>query len=718
MGLGSRLTGLNQSQLRRWMLLFFLALLIPSGVLIQQSYSQLKWEAFHQYRVQAEELTGRINDQLSKLIDSETLRSFTDYSFLVVTGDPSANFLQRSALSTFPVNSDIPGMIGYFQVDDQGSLTTPLLPAPLTQSDRYGITADDLMARQSLQLKMQQILSQNRLVVGSTPGRVVASPAIKPEPMRPDTSASLESSAPVESVSRLEMKALKDAAPASDLEGYAKQEASAPTLQGQAAFDQLNRAGAQRQPAKKQILSKSIGRVEDLKLDKRYEAKLAEEQTITTLKEKLSQQERRALRRERSALPAPTAMMEQDEEVADSSAMVQSGVRINTFESEIDAFEFSLLDSGHFVLFRKVWRDGQRYIQGMLIDQGPFLESLIASSFSETALSEMSELLLAYRGELIRTFGGKRADRYYASVEELSGALLYRSSLSAPLNDLEVIYSISHLPAGPGGQIINWVAATLILIMCGGFYLMYRLGLRQIALARQQQDFVSAVSHELKTPLTSIRMYGEMLREGWASEEKKRVYYDYIHDESERLTRLINNVLQLARMTRHDLQLDCCPVTISESMDGIRSKIASQVERAGFEMNLSGDAVNSDRQILLDGDSFSQIVINLVDNAIKFSAKSEIKRIDISAMIARDSQVVFTVRDYGPGVPRDQMKKIFRLFYRSENELTRETIGTGIGLALVSQLTLAMKGRVDVINQQPGAAFRVSFPLLPQREQR
>ncbi|TVO69000.1 sensor histidine kinase [Sedimenticola selenatireducens] len=718
MDLGSRLTGLNKSQLRRWMLLFFLALLIPSGVLIQQSYSQLKWEAFHRYRVQAEELTGRINNQLNKLVDSETLRSFTDYSFLVVAGDTTANFLQRSALSAFPINSDIPGMIGYFQVDDQGSLTTPLLPAQLKQADRYGIAAEELMARQSLQSRMQQILSQNRLVVGGTPGRLMATPEIKSKPIRPDTSVSLESAAPAELANKLELRALKDVVPEHEVEGYAKQEARAPTLQGQAAFDQLNRADVQRQPAKKQILSKSIGRVEDLKLDKRYEAKLAEEQAITALKEKLSQQEQSAIRRERSVMPAPSAVVEQDEAVADSSAMVQSGVRINTFESEIDAFEFSLLDSGHFVLFRKVWRDGRRYIQGMLIEQGPFLESLIAGSFSETALSEMSELLVAYRGELIRTFGGKRSDRYYASVEELSGALLYRSSLSAPLNDLEVIYSISHLPAGPGGQIINWVAATLILIMCGGFYLMYRLGLRQIALARQQQDFVSAVSHELKTPLTSIRMYGEMLREGWASEEKKRVYYDYIHDESERLTRLINNVLQLARMTRHDLQLDCRPVTIAESMDGIRSKITSQVERAGFELNLNGDAANSDRQILLDGDSFSQIVINLVDNAIKFSAKSAIKRIDISATIARDSQVVFTVRDYGPGVPRDQMKKIFRLFYRTENELTRETIGTGIGLALVSQLTLAMKGRVDVINQQPGAAFRVSFPLLPPKDER
>ncbi|MGH8473016.1 MAG: sensor histidine kinase [Gammaproteobacteria bacterium] len=81
-----------------------------------------------------------------------------------------------------------------------------------------------------------------------------------------------------------------------------------------------------------------------------------------------------------------------------------------------------------------------------------------------------------------------------------------------------------------------------------------------------------------------------------------------------------------------------------------------------------------------------------------------------------DDTALFRVRDYGPGVAKDQMKKIFRLFYRPQNELTRETIGTGIGLALVHQLALAMNGRVDVINREPGAEFRVAFPVVEAAE--
>jgi signal transduction histidine kinase len=204
-------------------------------------------------------------------------------------------------------------------------------------------------------------------------------------------------------------------------------------------------------------------------------------------------------------------------------------------------------------------------------------------------------------------------------------------------------------------------------------------------------------------------MYGEMLREGWASEDKKQEYYSYIHDESERLSRLIGNVLQLARMTRNDLHLQLKSSSVAELLDGIASKISSQVERAGFTLNCECDESAGARQILVDPDGFAQIFINLVDNAIKFSAKAKERRIDIACRFERGAEVVFTVRDYGPGVAPDQMKKIFRLFYRSENELTRETVGTGIGLALVRQLADAMDAKVDVVSRDPGAEFRITF---------
>ena len=120
-------------------------------------------------------------------------------------------------------------------------------------------------------------------------------------------------------------------------------------------------------------------------------------------------QQRRSARKERGALPvAPTPMREEGRE-AEAPALAR--VVIRTFESEIDPFELSLLDSGHFVLFRKVWRDGQRYIQGALIEQQPFLEGLIASAFRDTTLSQMSELIVAYQGHVLSAFSGQPSEQ-------------------------------------------------------------------------------------------------------------------------------------------------------------------------------------------------------------------------------------------------------------------------------------------------------------------
>ena len=389
-----------------------------------------------------------------------------------------------------------------------------------------------------------------------------------------------------------------------------------------------------------------------------------------------------------------------------------AGLTITAFESEIDPYEFSLLDSGHLVLFRNAWRNGDRTIQGLLVDQRQFINTVIESAFRSTTLSDMSNLVVGYNDDVIRMLPGSGSypGDSLTSAAELAGALLYRGRLSAPFDGLELIFTANRLPPGPGATVLTWTTLVIAIVFLGGFLALYRLGMTQIRLAQQQQDFVSAVSHELKTPLTSIRMYGEMLKEGWADEAKQKQYYEYIHDESERLTRLISNVLQLAKISRNEPQFNLKPTAVNTLMDQVRSKIANQVERAGFDFRLIEDEIAADTSVKIDDDCFAQIIINLVDNAIKFSKDADNKIIEVGSKLTRDKQVVFFVRDYGPGIPKDQMKKIFKLFYRTESELTRETVGTGIGLAIVHQLTTAMSGKVDVANRDPGAQFNVSFP--------
>ncbi len=714
--------GFDKGRLQKLLALFFLALAVPTVILIWQAYSQLKWEAFHQYRGVAEELTVRIDTRLNDMITAADANSFADYAFLVVSGDPSAKFVQRSPLSAYPVAGDLPGTLGYFQVDTNGEFSTPLLPPEGTHAGKLGIGTAEYTNRLQLAQEIQAVLADNRLVQSPQEigARRLAMASAVPEVV-------------------LEEEKEADEYEAGAIGGFMDAPSRRIDLTNedynQQIFDRLNQPRNDALPVSdKDDTSESrdvaaeasqsdqrlnsIGKVSDLKLDAELQKKSeaverggAEEQLSADGR---SYAQSRRKRKEQSALPESV--------VAAGSELIAnvagpSDLRISTFESEIDPFEFSLLDSGHFVLFRKVWRDGERYIQGLLVDQDTFTQDIIGASFMDTALSDMSNLIIAYQDDVIYTFGERDYSSYSSQpnvAADLGGALLYRNRLSAPLNSLELIFSIRRLPPGPGASILGWVTLVLAIVFVGGFLVLYRMGLSQIRLARQQQDFVSAVSHELKSPLTSIRMYGEMLKEGWADEEKRQSYYEFIHDEAERLSRLISNVLQLAKITRNEPQFDLKPTKVTELLTNTDSRIASQIERAGFALRIERSEAADQVMINIDEDYFTQIIINLVDNAIKFSKNAEKKVIQISAKLSGDSRVLFSVRDYGPGIPKDQMKKIFELFYRSESELTRETVGTGIGLAIVHQLTLAMNGNVDMINAEPGAEFRVWFSIAEQ----
>jgi signal transduction histidine kinase len=760
------LTGLDKKRLAIWLAAFFLVLVTLAGILVQYSYSQMKWETFNQYRLLSQELANRVDTRFSRLIKDEESRSFVDYNFLNVAGDPSAGFVQRSPLAKFPTDAAIPGLIGYFQVDTKGEYSSPLLPDQTGQEISYGITESELQQRKELADRIRQILNQNQLVAENKPdisGNLMSS-STEPAPQRVLDLSESELKSRERRYNRVVDKRGNRSGNRSDAKGNDERNDEENEAQydlvsaleevalvprkkqalAQSGFDSLNdslneslneRTRAE-QDTRKDIIVKakqsseqmesnfrdSRTKVAELDLGYTYQkaeaepaAPVAESQPVTYTDTDGARAVIRKSRQEFNVLPELTKATNQGKELADLYAepsdqtVEESEIRITTFQSEIDPFEISLLESGHFVLFRKVWKEGQRFIQGMLIEQNPFLIGVIEPLLKESAIAKSSDLIVIYQGDIFSVFRGGTSQSDLYGVSDLKGELLHRARFSAPMGDLELMFLVNQLPVGPGGTLIIWVALLLTVVLLGGFTLMYRLGVKQIDLTRQQQDFVAAVSHELNTPLTSIRMYGEMLRDGWAPQEKIKTYYDFICDESERLTRLITNVLQLARMTRNDLQIETKDVSVSELVDIIRSKVSSQIERAGFKLNLSCSEAVAETTINVDADYFNQIVINLVDNAIKFSARADKKEIDISFDLQQDNRVAFKIRDYGPGVSRNQMKKIFQLFYRSEDKFIRETKGTGIGLSLVNQLATSMHATVDVVNADPGAEFRILF---------
>jgi signal transduction histidine kinase len=698
---------MTQRRLLLMLVLFFLALALPTSILVYQAYGQLKWEAFYQHQRLARELTLRIDSGFRDVIVREENRPISDYEFLNVSGAGETAFLQRSPLSQFPVESNLPGLLGYFQVDASGRLRTPIVPE--TAASSYGISAAELGERVQRAERIRGILGENRLVgkrdVAALPATAVGGAQIAAD--EESDAAREDRSSPLGALDVMPAQIVSSEVAIDNLA------ASDSDASAQSGFDDLSSRKLKAPVA----TSAPAGQVRDLKLEDSYQV-AAGSQSATEGGIANKQSEAKRSRKEKVNLPQalqqqPMALekgLAEEEQSADEPFMRQQSVRIETFESEVEPLEFALLDSGHFVLFRRVWHRDQRYVQGVLIDQASFIDGLISAAFRESSLSSMSELIVAYRGTILRQYAAEYSRLYQPSSAQESSDLLYQGRLIAPFGDVELIYTLARLPVGAGGQVIIWSALVLTVVLIGGCLMLLRLGQRQLALARQQQDFVSAVSHELKTPLTSIRMYGEMLREGWADEAKRKTYYDFIFHEAERLTRLINNVLQLARLSRNEQAASISPVTVGDALAELKPRLASQLEPSGFSLNIDGEEEVLAVQIPIDLDWFMQIFINLVDNAVKFSAGAASRSVDIHYRQLQDGRVQFSVRDHGPGIEADQMKKIFTLFYRSENELTRETVGTGIGLALVHQLASAMRAEVDVVNSDPGAEFRISFP--------
>ena len=674
-------------KLRLALALFFLALALPAAALIYQAYLRLQWETFHQHQSLAEAFAGQVDQSLADLMRVEDARSFTEYNFFNVVAPNSGSVLQRSPLAVYPPPASVPGLIGHFQVDTQGLFSAPFVAPTEVDSASTGIEQQERESRQALATRLQDILADNRLLGTAARGQrrypAVPAPALKHQ---------------AQALSERDDKQHPRSAPAS---------VSPDAPSAQVAFDSLNQSAASGISSSSPRVGNKLGRVDDLKLEQQFQGKAVMADAEKKNQIETGAKAKRGLRKEASMrydLSPPAAT----EARADERRRANTALRIHTFESEVDGFEVSLLDSGELVVFRKVWRDGQRYVQGLILDRERFFAALATAPFDASALARSSALLVARRGEVLAR-DASATSQAYDSAGQMRGTLLYQARLSAPFSDFELIFSVTRLPAGPGAVVIGWLAAVLALVLCGGTALMYRLGARQLALARQQQEFIAAVSHELKTPLTSIRMYGEMLREGWAPESKRQAYYSFIHDEAERLTRLINNVLDLARMTRNELKVELRGVMVAQLVDLLHSKLGSVVSHAGRHYELSVESGLAERMVMVDLDCFTQVFLNLIDNALKFTSGEQALQINVRGDAERG--IEFAVRDFGPGIARDQLDRIFGLFYRGENALTRATAGTGIGLALVKRLVEVMHGRIVVMNRDPGAEFRVFLPF-------
>jgi signal transduction histidine kinase len=254
------------------------------------------------------------------------------------------------------------------------------------------------------------------------------------------------------------------------------------------------------------------------------------------------------------------------------------------------------------------------------------------------------------------------------------------------------------------------IALLLLAIAVGSWLIVTDLG-RQLTLARQKTDFVSNVSHELKTPLTSIRMFSELLAEGRVADPaKQRNYLAIITAESARLTRLINNVLDFAHLERGEKKYQFQDCNLGALVQEIAETYRPHLETNGFafqcELPATPVVVQGDR------DALAQVVVNLLSNAEKYSdARKEIRlQLDVATSPLPYAEI--KVLDRGLGVPPGSEEKIFEKFYRAHDSLGSGIQGSGLGLTLARQIARAHGGEV-IHEPRPGggSCFCLRLPL-------
>jgi signal transduction histidine kinase len=246
-----------------------------------------------------------------------------------------------------------------------------------------------------------------------------------------------------------------------------------------------------------------------------------------------------------------------------------------------------------------------------------------------------------------------------------------------------------------------------IALLLAGLILALRATTREMKLVEAKTTFVSNVSHELKTPLSLIRLFVETLELGRVrNPEEAHEYYRIINRESRRLTRLINNILDFSRIEAGRRQYQFAETNVAEIVTEVLQSYERQMTSAGFKART---IIQSDLPpALVDREALAQAALNLIDNAVRYSDQA--KRIEVSVCL-RGGDIAIEIADQGIGIPKAEHQRIFEKFYRVSTGLVHDTKGSGLGLAIVKHIVEAHRGRVTV-ESAPGEGSRFTI-LLP-----
>jgi signal transduction histidine kinase len=343
-------------------------------------------------------------------------------------------------------------------------------------------------------------------------------------------------------------------------------------------------------------------------------------------------------------------------------------------------------------------------IVGCLIDSDEVRERIIGTLPGIYSAVRILTVLDELGRPVIIPTGHEDRDWRRPFVAEEISETLPRWEIAAYLTDPDIISSRAQVATS-----VMWILILILFVsIVGGGVLFMRSTYAEMRLAQQKTTFVANVSHELKTPLTSIRMFAEMLRDGRQPDRnKQREYLDIMSAETERLTRLVNNVLDFSRMERGEKRYSMKAVDLTALASSVVESQRTRLEHNGFDVSF--ETSTGPLTVHADEEALRQAMVNLLSNAEKYSTAT--KQIEVSVRLEGGSAVV-GVSDRGVGVPPGQADTIFEEFYRADDTLTSKVKGAGLGLTIARRILRDHSGDIRLLSRDGGGStFEIVLPV-------
>jgi signal transduction histidine kinase len=641
-------------------LIFCVTLSVPLGYFVLQTYRGLQQEEAATLGFFADTLFDEIEGFLETLVEKEEARAIDEYNFFMSPsgGYPESAEENRSPISHLSRQSYI---LGYFQNNPDGSFQTPLAQADASvPGDRKNVVT---------QLEQANRIFNHLRTTDTdkiTAARVKAVPKVEEKRQTGFADKYLDLTRTQKPKDRLGQKEKR--------------------------FEKVTVAQAQNVagPEPRETAKSPAPATVSVAKSRLSSAPVLAEVPMETGKSPADKKDRVAkshLAESEADVPRESAAEAQDEK---------------SFQVEVAPLQSVFIDNDQIFVFRRIMINQKIYRQGFILKIRSFLDHLLQNYFIAQPMASYANLRLQVMDQ------GREISQVRAGLSSHDPQFILNRAFPSPFSFLNATLSCDEIPRSTGRNTLMTMMVMLAVIFLTGLFAIYKSTRTIVELSERRSQFVSSVTHELKTPLTNIRMYIEMLEQGIANDtEREQEYFQIINSEGSRLSRLINNVLDLAKLEKKQRLLSLTEGTLEEVIAEVKAAMQAKLQREGFTLKIVRERI---RPFNYDREAMIQVLINLVENSIKFGQSAHNKQITIR--VYQDAgRIKIAVSDHGPGIPRHALKKVFDDFYRVDNVLTRKTRGTGIGLALVKKLINLSGGQVWAENNAgDGCTITISLP--------